>query len=107
MNPGDRVRNTHTDNRGFVLYKSNIGDDQVLVRFDGNDYNSVCYEDKLEVLPSEPFRQGVGHRPVVTVTYHLSYWPYKSKSDPRSTKLHSPGMWTPPMGAFVTEVVVD
>lgn len=107
MNPGDRILVTDTTTMyGFLLYESNINDDAV-VRFDGNDFNSVVDGTRLIVLPSEPFRP-YSAPPVVTVDYHVAQWPYNHGAAPRRTELHRvPASWVATDGAIVDRITVE
>jgi len=108
MNPGDRIREEGSGRLGFVLYTSNMNDDTMVVRFDGQDWNTPVGDlSRFEVLPSEPFRPEPA-APTVTVKYHIAYWPYDDSGGAtahRATHLHSvPARWVPPVGAFVDEI---
>lgn len=106
MNPGDRVRETSTGRLAFVLYMSNIDAGQMMVRFDGSDYNAPVCVDRFEVLPSEPFRPAPAS-PVVVVKYHIAHWPYRELPYHHVTNLHGvPARWTPAAGAIVDEITV-
>jgi len=108
MNPGDRIRDPGTGRLAFVLHESNMGVDQALVRFDGQDWNTVVgVLSQFEVLPSEPFRPAPEAPPTFVVKYHITEWPYNTMPVHRQTSLHCvPARWVPPQGAIVDEITV-